>query len=182
MSSFRRLATLWVAVLLLLLAAPTVLGHAAIEESNPADGATVTTPLKGFVTFDEEVSSDPARTFVVVVNSADVEVARGEANETDATRVDLQLPELPTGMYTLRWQATTTDDNGVERGDFTFTVAAATTTAAPPTVAPTSGPTGGGNENGEETPAGNDVTLALIIAALAIAAVLAFVFLRMRRR
>ena len=81
-------------LLLLLVAAPAVLGHAEIEESNPAEGSTVTTPLKGFVTFDEEVSPDPARTFVVVVDSTDVEVARGEVSETDATRVDLQLPDL----------------------------------------------------------------------------------------
>jgi methionine-rich copper-binding protein CopC len=181
MTSLRRLWPALAAVVLLLLAAQTAVGHAELDESNPAEGSTVTTPLKGSLTFDDELKPDAAASFVSIVDADDAEVARGEVSETDETRIDVQLPELPPGIYTARWQATSADDDFVSRGDFTFTVAGATATGAP-TAAPTSGPSGGGNENGAETPAGNDLTLALIIAALAIAAVLAFVFLRMRRR
>jgi copper transport protein len=181
MTTFRRVAPLFVGLLLLLIAAPVVVAHAELEESNPAEGSTVTTPLKGSLTFDEELDADPQKTFVVIVDAAEKEVARGELSETDSTLMQIQLPELPPGEYTARWQATTPDDDATERGDFTFTVAPATATGAP-SAEPTAGPTGGGSENGEEPPASNDLTLALIVAALAIAAVLAFVFVRMRRR
>ncbi|MEO6350597.1 MAG: copper resistance protein CopC [Candidatus Limnocylindrales bacterium] len=181
MTSIRRIAPdVAVTLLILLFAAPAALGHAGLEVSDPAEGSTITAPHKGSLTFDEELASDPASSFVVIVNSAEAEVARGEVSETDATLMEVQLPELPPGVYTARWQAITADDAAAERGDFTFTVSAAASGA--PTAAQTSGPGDGGEDVGAETPPGKDLTLALVIAALVIGVVLAYVFVRMRRR
>jgi methionine-rich copper-binding protein CopC len=177
---YRRLGLPLVAIVFLLIAAPVVFGHAELEESNPAEGSTVTTPLDGSLTFDDELATDPADSFVVIVDAEGVEVARGKVSSADDMKMDIRLPELGPGEYTLRWQATAADDDFVSRDEFTFTVALEAASGGP-TAAPTSTPTGG-DEPGEGSPTGDDLTLALIVAALAIAGVLAFVFLRIRRR
>ena len=99
----------------------------------------------------------------------------------------VDLPALPPGEYTVRWQTVTAEDNGVEHGTFTFTVAADATSAptvtAGPSVSTTPQPSAGGSggDGGPSVAANNDVLLALVIGAIAIGAVLALVFTRMRR-
>jgi len=174
------------AFLLLLVTIPFVAAHAELEESDPADGATITTPHTLTATFSEEFSSDPTKSFISVEDSSGTEVATGGQDPDDTLKMTVDLPELEPGTYTVRWQTTTVDDNGVERGTFTFDVAAAATnepstsaTTAPATVAPTPAatPTTGG---GQSTGIGTDVLMALAIGVVIIGLVAFLVFRRSR--
>jgi methionine-rich copper-binding protein CopC len=182
-----------------------VVGHAELEESDPAAGATITTPYTLTARFSEEIGTD--RSQIVISNSADEEVASGGISEDDATVMTVELPALEPGEYTASWTAVTPDDNGVERGTFTFTVEASPTPAPTPTVAPTEQPgstatpqppataapaptpaptqvltpTPSGQPGNISAGAGTDVLLALA-AGIAIVGVLAFLLVRRSRQ
>ena len=181
----------------------SVLAHAHLEESDPDDGSTITTPYTLTARFSGEFDAD--RSFIRVVDAAGTRVADGAVNQDNPTVMVVELPELEIGEYEVRWQTVTPEDNGVERGTFTFTVAEAatpspsprpspSTTAAPtgtapstsvapaasPTVAPF--PTASPQAiDGSPAGSGNDLMLALVLAAGVIGAVLLFVFARNRR-
>ena len=159
-----------IAAALALAALPViVLGHASLVSSDPPDGGTIPgTPYTLTATFAEE--TDPAQSSLIVENSAGAQVASGAVNADDQTRMTAELPALPDGLYTVRWTTVTPDDNGIERGTFTFTVGSSVSTPAP-TAAPGSGASG----------SNNDVLIALGLAAVLIVGVVAFVLLRGRR-
>jgi methionine-rich copper-binding protein CopC len=166
----RSVAALVAACLLTSAGAALVLGHANLVESDPADGATLTTtPYTLTATFAEAIDAEASTLFVE--SASGQQVATGAVNADDATKMTADLPALPDGVYTVRWTTVTPDDNGVERGTFNFTVASGSATPTP-TAAPT---TGGGSS-------GNDVVLALVLAAIAIGAVVLFVVFSRGRR
>jgi methionine-rich copper-binding protein CopC len=152
-----------VAALFLLLGAAPVFAHAELEESDPPDGAIITTPYTLTATFSEEF--DPQRSFIRVEDVSGNVVAEGRADPTNATVMTATLPALHPGEYTVRWQTTTPDDNGVERGAFVFDVAEATTSRPPPTAAPASPAATRSGAAGQTPDGGNDTLLALAIAA-----------------
>jgi methionine-rich copper-binding protein CopC len=160
-----RLLTALVATGLVALATTsTALAHGTLVTSDPPDGGTIaSTPYTLTATFAEEI--DAEQSSIVVENAAGAEVARGALDPDDATQMIVDLPVLGAGQYTVRWTTVTPDDQGVERGTFTFDVGTPGPTAAPST------PSG----------SGSDVLVALVLAAVAIGAVVAFVFLRSRR-
>lgn len=196
----RILAGLVLACLATLSLAGAVAAHAELVESDPPDGGTIETPYTLVATFDEEMLEE--RSGIVVRDAAGDEVARGPVDPDDRTRMVAELPELEPGEYVARWTARTADGH-TERGEFSFTVSAAATpepTAAPTatpvatatasaTAAPTGAPTSAPSPTPPASPspvepapsADSDVLLALILAAVAIGAVIAFVFLRNRR-
>jgi methionine-rich copper-binding protein CopC len=165
---------------LLVIAAAPVLGHAGLVSSDPDDGATITTPYTLTATFEEEF--DPERSSLTVFDAAENEIATGQVDTDDEPVMFVELPELEPGEYTVRWTTVTSDDNGIERGEFTFNVVEAQQSAAPtarPTVVTTPAPTG---STGDGQPgSGNDVLLALVLAGIALVGVGLFVFNRMRR-
>ena len=196
------------ALLLLMFSVMPASAHAELEESDPADGETIETPYTLTATFSEEFDPNPQRSFILVRDSAGDEVARGGVSAEDPQMMTVELPALDPGEYTVRWQTTTADDNGVERGTFTFNVVAATTlppTSPPPTAtpaSPTARPTASAAptatpahsptpspspiaspppSDGPQSASGNDVLLALILGAVAIAAIATFLFSRSRR-
>ncbi len=191
-----------VALLLLLFSVLPVAAHAELEESDPADGETIETPYKLTATFSEEFDPNPQRSFVRVVDSSDAEIASGGVSDDNPTVMTVELPALEPGEYTVRWQTTTADDNGVERGTYTFNVAAtptpgptATPTPVPPPAAPSS-PLATATPAATATPlpvatptpvdpapsgTGSDAVLALLIGAVAIGAIAIFLFARSRR-
>jgi methionine-rich copper-binding protein CopC len=165
-SRFR--AALVVAAVLALVLPALAIAHAGLVESDPADGATITTPYTLTATFAEEI--DPETSTLIVKDASGAEVAAGSVNAADLTTMTADLPQLPDGAYMVSWTTVTPDDTGIERGTFTFTVAAAGATPAPTPIVITPGATGS-----------NDVLLALLLAAIGIGAVVLFVFLRGRR-
>ena len=164
----RSMANLIVAALLALSLPAFVMAHAHLEESDPADGATITTPYTLSATFSEEI--DPLASSLVVKDASGAEVASGSVDPDDHTTMTADLPQLRDGVYTASWTSVTPDDGGIERGTFTFTVAAAGATPAPTPIVITPGAAGS-----------NDVLLALLLAAIGIGAVVLFVFFRGRR-
>ncbi|MEP7361186.1 MAG: copper resistance CopC family protein [Chloroflexota bacterium] len=145
-----------------------VFGHADLVSSDPTDGATITTPYTLTATFAED--TDPAQSTLIVENSAGAQVAAGTVNADDHTKMTAALPALADGVYTVRWTTVTVDDNGVERGTFTFNVGSTVSTPAP-TAPPAGGAPG----------SGNDVLIAVGLAAALIVVVGAFVVMRGRR-
>lgn len=183
-----------------------VLGHAHLEESDPAAGETISTPYTLTASFSAEF--DAERSFIRVMDAGGALVAEGAVSDDDATVMVVELPALEPGTYEVRWQTVTPEDNGVERDTFTFTVAAAATpsptvaatatpsaTAAPSattvpsaSVAPTSSPPASPTPvataepiDGSPSGTGTDLMLALLLAAVVIGAVLLFIFARNRR-
>lgn len=160
-----------IAAVCALVALPVLtMAHASLVTSDPAAGATITTPYTLTDTFAED--ADPTRSTLTVENASGTVVATGTVDATDMTKMTAQLPALPDGTYTVRWTTVTADDNGVERGTYTFNVG---TTAASP--APSGVATGTFNT----VAALPDWVIAILIAAVLIVVVVAVVILRDRR-
>jgi copper resistance protein C len=180
--------------------------HAELVESDPADGDTIETPATLTAVFSIELDPDPERSFVIVRDAAGTEVARGVVSEDDLTTISAELPALPAGDYTVRWQARDPTDNHTERGTFGFTVVEAApspeethvrpgepgsptatpTITPPPTAAPTEQPTLSPTPSPspppiDEQPTGGvaDVLMALVLAGAVIGG-LALYLLRRR--
>jgi methionine-rich copper-binding protein CopC len=201
--TFRLLNPLLAGLLIGLLLPVTVLAHAHLEESDPADGDTITTPYTLTARFSEEF--DPDRSFIRVHDSTGDRVAIGAVSDDDPTVMIVELSELEPGEYEVRWQTVTPDDNGVENDTFRFTVAAVATpspsaqatpssSAVPTSSAPDASATPSASPattpsvtsspepvDGSPSARGSDLVLALVLAAVAIGAVLLFIFARNRR-
>ncbi len=200
----RLLVTFFVALIALALAAPAVLGHAELEETDPPDGGSISTPYTLSGTFSEPLVGNSR---VVIRNATGEEVASALVTDAeDPSVLTVDLPALPAGEYVARWTATT-EDGHTERYSTSFTVVDAATappTASPtdaPTVAPataatsaptsptpaptaaaTVGPTASPAPVDPSTPtSGNDLLIALLVAGVAVAGVLGYLFLRNRR-
>lgn len=154
----------------LALATPA-LAHASLVSSDPSDGGTLTAvPFTLTATFDEELTPDGSS--IVIEGPSGVQVATGTVSANDRKTMTADLPALPAGNYTVRWTAVTADDLAVERGTYTFGVVSAAASATPMTTSP---------PPVVATASGNDLVIALVLAAIAIIGVLAFVFVRGRR-
>lgn len=126
-----------------LVAPAIVLGHAELETSDPADGASVEGPFAGpiVMTFSEGLEAESTAELRDgagrVASSVDVD------GETMTLTPDAALAE---GEYEVRWTSAA-DDGHIERGSFRFTVLPVATpqpTASPtPTPAATASPTAG---------------------------------------
>ena len=197
------------ATLLVFLSTVSVFAHAELVESDPADGETIQTPYTLFALFSQEMDPNRQRSFIRVLNADGIEVASGGVHPDDPTQMFAELPLLEPGEYTVRWQTTTPDDNGVERGTYAFDVippalptdggnsplptatpgptATPARTSAPlatASQAPSQGPEPTAtpiNPVGQLPTGGNDVVLALVIAGVVIAAIALFLFARSRR-
>jgi methionine-rich copper-binding protein CopC len=122
-----------VALAMLLALPASVAAHSELEASSPADGATVVSPPVIVGDFSEEV--DPGRSSMILRDPSGTDLASGGVPaDGPATRMTIaDLPPLAPGRYEVRWTTVTPDDEGVERGTFSFTVDAAT---PEPTTAP----------------------------------------------
>jgi methionine-rich copper-binding protein CopC len=173
-----------------------VLGHADLESSDPAAGATITTPYTLTATFSEEMAPDESS--IVVQDSTGKEVARGSVSATDDKQMTVDLPALPDGEYEVLWTTVTADDNGVERGTYNFTVAAAAATPAPTTApttaasasattpavtaAATPAPTPSASASpGSTTGSGADLLLPIALVVVIVAAIAGYFVYRSRR-
>jgi len=137
----RRAALAAALSLLLAVLLPAAVGaHSELVSSNPADGATLTgPPLEISGDFSEEL--DTTRSVMELRAPAGGVLATGRVPDGGpATRMEIvDLPAFAPGTYEVRWTTVTADDDGVERGTFTFTLLAATPSPTP-TAEPSSTP------------------------------------------
>lgn len=186
-----------VGALLAILAVAPVSAHAELEVSDPADGATLTTPPTQVVLGFSEELADKSKFKLLGPDGATV--ANGTVGQ-DATTLSATGLSLGPGLYTVEWTSVAPDGD-VLRGKLTFTVAEPTPPPATPTPAPTAAPTEAASVAPSEAPSvavtpaptpapsadttpasssGTDVLIP-IVAGLALVAVVGAIFLRRNR-
>ena len=137
----RRAALAAALSLLLAVLLPAAVGaHSELVSSDPADGAMLTgPPLEISGDFSEEL--DTTRSVMELRAPAGGVLATGRVPDGGpATRMAIvDLPVFAPGTFEVRWTTVTADDDGVERGTFTFTLLAATPSPTP-TAEPSSTP------------------------------------------
>lgn len=162
---------------------PVALAHAEPKECTPAiDGTVTTIPDKVVCTMTQALDAKQSK--LQVFDAAGVQVDKGDSavdlNNPDRNviSVSLDTTKMQDGVYTVKWETYSTDDNEDANGEFKFTVksaasaqptgvatstaepTAAPTTAVEPTVAPTVAPTP------EPTPSAPATTLPATGAAM----------------
>ena len=123
--------------------------HAKLVSSDPAAGTKLTAaPAKVTLVFSEEISEKADESNVTVTDEQGNEVGKGGLDNSDLdhkTQTATLKAGLGDGVYTVKWNALTPDDNGHSDGSFTFGVnkdPGAQPTAKPePTEAPEATPT-----------------------------------------
>jgi len=181
--------------------ASTVLGHAALVSSDPADGAVIKTPYTLTATYDEELK--PGASTIVVQDSSGAQVASGTVSDSDEKTMTLDLAQLPDGQYKVLWTAVTADDNGVTRGTYLFSVAATASVTAPGSPVASSKPTSAATTPassaaaatavasaspvatpatapGQNTGSGNDLLLPLAVVVIIVLAIAGYFLYRNR--
>ena len=136
--------------------------HAKLVSSDPAAGSKLTqAPAKVTLVFSEEISAKPDESNVTVTDEQGNEVGKGGLDSTDLdhkTQTVTLKAGLGDGIYTVKWNALTTDDNGHTDGSFTFGVnkdpGVQPTEAPEPTEAPTAVPAAGAAPQPTAVPAG----------------------------
>ena len=140
-----RLPVVLAGIALLVLAVAPVRAHAELETATPGADETVDgSPAELTATFTEPLN--PEVTSIAVLDAAGQEVAAGGEPGDTPEEWRLPLPELVPGLYEVRWTAESTVDVHLERGTYTFTV------AATPTRSPTPSPTPEPSVSAEPSP------------------------------
>jgi methionine-rich copper-binding protein CopC len=120
----------------LLVPAP-VLGHAELVSSDPAASASLPeSPTRLRLTFTEPI--DPASSAITLLDTQQAEVAGLGEPTLDAagTTVEVRLPEMEEGTYTVSYQVTSATDGHVTSGQFAFLVDSSGTQPPPPRAEP----------------------------------------------
>jgi len=132
----------------------TALAHAKLVSSDPAAGAKLTkAPAKVTLVFSEEISDKETESNFTVTDESGATVGTGklDTNDLDHKTLSGTLKDgLGDGIYTVKWQTITPDDNGHSEGTFTFGVNKEP--AAQPTAKPE--PTEAAEQTPTATPAG----------------------------
>lgn len=120
------------------------LAHADLDHADPAIDAVLTTPPTGVqLWFTQELFRRQGLNKIEVYAADGSRQDQGDAaiNDDDRTLLAVALkPDMAAGVYTVRWQAVSSEDGHESAGEFTFTIAAgnaATAAAASPTAVPT---------------------------------------------
>jgi len=111
------------ALTMLFLAAPAARAHAFLDHANPAVGSTIHgVPAQVQIWFTQAL--EPAFTTVTITNEAGAQIDKGDkhVDANDPTLLEVSLPQLPPGDYTVNWHALSVDTH-VTEGKFTFTIA-----------------------------------------------------------
>ena len=106
------------ATALVLLLSGTALAHAAYESSDPADGATVSSPPSQVTAnYTEPLAEGDSYMDVTDPCGRDV----GGATSITADSMTVSMSGTAEGEYVVKWRARSTVDNHVTTGDFSFT-------------------------------------------------------------
>ena len=152
MTTLRKIAYRCLLVLFSLLASQApgrvALAHADLDRSDPAADALLTTaPTQVQLWFTQELFRRQGMNSIEVYAADGSRQDQGDAtiNDDDRTLITVALkPDLPPGVYTVRWQALSAEDGHDSAGEFTFTVETGTAvepTAPTAAVTPTEVPT-----------------------------------------
>jgi methionine-rich copper-binding protein CopC len=194
-------------LILSILVSGGALAHAELVDSDPADGATVTTPVTTIIlSFSQDL--DPQKSSFRLIGPDGANIGTGAA--TSARDMTLGGLALADGDYRIKWVSASADDGDIERDQLTFTVQVAdgspsdaSPSDASPSVAPSASPIESNVPSAEPesaspptsaaapTPAPSaaptspasstsDVLLPIIIGLLLVAGVGAFVLRRSR--
>lgn len=123
--------------------------HAEVDKCTPSDGATVASaPAQVVCVMTEEI--DPKRSALVVLDASGAQVDKNDSKVdlNDPNRktlvVSLDPAKIKNGVFTVKWNAVTPDDNGASNGSFKFTIGVAApvgqataAVAATPLITPT---------------------------------------------
>jgi putative copper export protein/methionine-rich copper-binding protein CopC len=122
--------------------------HALLQTSDPAAGSTVAaSPAVVVLTFGEQ--PDPSLSSVKVLDTSGRNVASGPAAAVPGSPDELQvpLPSLPDGVYTVSWRTVSVVDGHTAVGSFAFGVG----------VAPGTGGGGGGSVTSSPSSSPQDI-------------------------
>jgi methionine-rich copper-binding protein CopC len=104
----------------------TALAHAKLVSSDPTAGAKLAkAPAKVTLVFSEEISDKETESNFTVTDETGATVGTGklDTNDLDHKTMSGALKAgLGDGIYTVKWNAVTPDDNGQSDGTFTFGV------------------------------------------------------------
>jgi methionine-rich copper-binding protein CopC len=95
--------------------------HALLKSSVPAAGADLTVaPHQILLAFTEP--PDPTLSLVTLVTSSGATVDTGKAQAVPGSSTELQLsvPQIPNGVYTVNWRTVSKTDGHVTGGSFAF--------------------------------------------------------------
>jgi copper transport protein len=125
--------------LLIVVAGQPAAAHALLRRSEPASGALLqTAPENVVITFTEP--PDPTLSLIHVLNESGTDVEQGKAEPVPGTPLELEvaLPSLPDGVYTVTWRTVSKTDGHVTGGSFAFGVGVAPTSpvTSPGTILP----------------------------------------------
>lgn len=117
--SFQR----WVLVCASFLAAQSpVWAHAFLDHSAPKVGSTVTNaPIEVKIWFTQEVESAFSSIEVKNAQGKEVDKKDVQVDAKDKSLLEVSLPQLPTGTYTVIWHVVSVDTHRTQ-GHFEFTV------------------------------------------------------------
>jgi methionine-rich copper-binding protein CopC len=117
--------SLCLAIVLLLITASLTTAHAELIQSAPmANEKLEASPQQITLWFDEELDSQHSLFQVFDGAGRKVSAADGRVDLNDVEHASLigGVGALPDGVYTVRWQAVTPDDDGMTEGQFDFIV------------------------------------------------------------
>lgn len=147
--TIRSVSALLGTLILTLLFASIAFAHAEPKECTPAiDGTVQTIPDTLVCTTSQALDSTKSK--LEVFDADGTQVDKGDSqvdlNDPDRTKISVSLDtaKMKDGVYTVKWETYSTDDNEDANGEFKFTVAIgapATQATAAPTTAATEAPT-----------------------------------------
>lgn len=125
--------------LLIVVAGQPAAAHALLRRSEPASGELLqAAPARVVITFTEP--PDPGLSIIHVLDESGADVEQGKAEPVPGAPLELQvaLPSLPDGVYTVTWRTVSKTDGHVTGSSFAFGVGVAPTgaVASPGTVLP----------------------------------------------
>ena len=100
----------------------SALAHATLKQASPSARAALDAPPKEVVlVFNEKLEGSFSSIKVLDPSGKDVATAKASVDQSDPTKLRLDVPPLASGIYTVRW-STVGPDGHPRKGDYTFTV------------------------------------------------------------
>lgn len=105
--------------------------HARLLRSNPEEGAVLDdAPREIFLWFDEAIGVEFSSIEVLKADGQSIGTLSVRGDPSDPALLIATLPELPAGVYSVKWQAWSNTDSHVTQGTLVFGVGVASEAAA----------------------------------------------------